>query len=129
MFTSLSRKNQWERHLAAIRILTTAQLNSGFYKNCKNSRFCHRARRRIGSKSRAYTEVREYFEAIRNAAIWRNMEFLVVVDEPIDELSGNADPGGNPGQVVFCKPGGVNDFGSIKADFTPGIIGNKSKHQ
>jgi hypothetical protein len=45
-----------------------------------------------------------------NAAIWQNMKFLVVLDEPIDQLPGNADSGGNLRKIVFCKPVGANDF-------------------
>ena len=52
-------------------------------------------------KNGAYTAVREYFEPIRNAAIWQNMKFLVGLDEPIDQLPGNAYFRGDSRKPVF----------------------------
>ena len=54
---------------------------------------------------------------------------LFLLDEPVDQLPGYCNPGGDGGKIVGGKPAGFFNFGGVGFNFTTGVIGQERYHQ
>ena len=47
---------------------------------------------------------------------------LLNENEPVDQLPGYCNPGGDGGKVIGGKPAGITNFGGVGFNFTAGIV-------